>query len=297
MSIKTWFFETRPSFLLLTPLNFFVGLAVAYVEGSYDTYRALLGLIGIMLAHIAMNVINDYFDYSSGLDLSTTRTPFSGGSGVLPTGALKPRSVYIFAITCLILAGAIGVYFAYTVGWEILPVVLFAALIIYTYTNYLSHWYVGEFFTGLNYGFLIAVGAYFIMTGRYNISACVPAVIPGILGATLLYINEFPDIGPDRESGRRNVVMLLGLERASKGYAVLVSSIYFWVLICVITRVMTPTMLVVILSSPIGYKAAMGAMRNYGQISKLVPSLAANVQWIMSTTLLTIIGILTSAWI
>src|SRR4030043_346457 len=103
MSIKTWFFETRPSFLLLTPLNFFVGLAVAYVEGSYDTSRALLGLIGIMLAHIAMNVINDYFDYSSGLDLSTTRTPFSGGSGVLPMGVLKPRSVYLFAVFCLML--------------------------------------------------------------------------------------------------------------------------------------------------------------------------------------------------
>lgn len=297
MSIKTWFFETRPSFLLLTPLNFSVGFAAAYVEGSFDAFRALLGLVGVVLAHIAMNVINDYFDYSSGLDMRTTRTPFSGGSGVLPSGALRPRSVYLFAMACLILGGAIGVYFAYTVGWKILPIILFAALTIYTYTDYLSHWYVGELFTGLNYGFLMAVGAYFIMTGRYSISACVPAVIPGILGAALLYINEFPDIGPDSEVGRRNIVMLLGLERASKGYAVLVGSIYMWVLACVAARIVEPTMLVVLLSSPLGYKAAMSVMRDFGDVSKLVPSLAANVQWILSTTVLTIAGILASAWV
>ena len=294
MSLKTWFTETRPRFLLLTPLNYSVGLAAAYIEGSFYVFRALLGLIGVILAHISINVINDYFDYKSGLDLKTNRTPFSGGSGILPARSLNPSSVYLLAVSCLVIGGAIGVYFAYTVGWILLPLILFAALTIYFYTTHLSHWYVGEFFTGLTFGFLMAVGAYFIMTGSYSISASVPAVIPGILGSTLLVINEFPDLEPDREAGRRNIVMRLGLERSSKLYALLVASPYIWILVSIIAGLMPLTMIVTFLTLPVGLKAVKGAMRNHDDIEKLVPTLGINILWILSTTALTTIGLLLS---
>jgi len=297
MSLKTWFQETRPSFLLLTPLNFSVGLAAAFIDGSFNLFRALLGLLGVLLAHIAMNVINDYFDHSSGLDMNTIKTPFSGGSGILQSGKLNPRSVYLFAVGCLLLGGAIGIYFAYTVGWMILPVIIFAALTIYTYTDCLSHWYMGELVTGINFGFLMAVGAYYIMAGRYSVSSLVPAVIPGLLGATLLFINEFPDIKADSEIGRRNLVMKLGLERASIVYGLLVASPYIWVVACILMRLMPATLLLVFLSLPIGLKAAKGARENYDDIPALIPALGANVLWILSTTLLTTIGLLTQAFL
>ena len=40
---------------------------------------AVLAFIGLLLAHISVNTLNDYFDYRSGIDLETRRTPFSGG--------------------------------------------------------------------------------------------------------------------------------------------------------------------------------------------------------------------------
>lgn len=297
MSLRDWFMEVRPGFLLLTPLNYSVGIAAAYVEGYFNPFNALIGAVGVLFAHLAINVINEYFDYKSGLDFKTYKTPFSGGSGVITAGSLKPRSVYLFAVTCLFLGGTIGLYFSYTIGWGLLPLVLLAAFIIYTYTTHLSHMYIGELSTGLAYGFMMAVGAYFIMTGRYSVSAYIPGVIPGILGFALLYINEFPDVEPDREVGRRNLVMLLGIRKASRVYALIVSSLYGWILLCIWLGYMDVTMLIVLLSAPIGYKAAKGAMVNYGDIDKLVPSLAANVQWILLSTLLTIIGLLASAWV
>lgn len=286
--------ETRPSFLLLTPLNYSVGIAAAYVEGNYNVFKTLLGLVGVLLAHISINVINDYFDYRSGLDFKTRRTPFSGGSGILPAGDLDPRSVYLFAVGCLLLGGAIGVYFAYATGWALLPLILFAAFTIYFYTTHLSHWYLGEFFTGINFGFLMAVGAYFIIAGRYSVSAFVPAVVPGILGSTLLFINEFPDVEADMGAGRRNIVMALGLERSSRLYAVFVASPYLWVLVCMLTGLMPQTMLVTFLALPIGLKAVRGALRNHSDVEKLVPSLAANVAWILTTTALTSVGLVLS---
>ena len=171
MSLKTWFNETRPPFLLLTPIAYSVGIASAYIVGSFDIFRALLGLVGALLAHISINVINDYFDYKSGLDFTTKPTPFSGGSGMLISGTLQAKDVYKFAVGSLIIGSAIGIFFAYTMGWMLLPLVAAAAISIYFYTPAFSRWYIGEIITGINFGPLMVLGGYFIMTGQYSYSA------------------------------------------------------------------------------------------------------------------------------
>jgi len=251
MKIKTYFLETRPHFLVLSVVLIFLSTSMAWHSGYFNPGYTVLSLIGLILLHTSTNVLNDYYDYKSGIDLNTERTPFSGGSGILPTGGLDPRSVYLFAVGCLLIGGTIGAYFVYVLGWNLLPLILVGAFTIYFYTTHLSHWYLGEFFTGLNFGFLMTVGAFFLMAGRYSVSAFVPAIIPGVLGFTLLFINEFPDVEPDMKVGRRNIVMALGLERSSKLYAALVASPYVWVLICLFTRLMPFTISVTFLTLPI----------------------------------------------
>ena len=295
MNLKIWFMETRPSFLLLTPLVFSVGLAGAYIEGSFNVFRALLGLAGVMLAHLSVNVINDYFDYKSGLDLKVRRTPFSGGSGILPAGLLDARDVYLFAVGCLILGGVIGVYFVLTTGWILLPLIAVTALTIYFYTTHLSHWFVGEVFAGLHFGPLMVLGGHFIQTGRYGVSALVSGIVPGILVGTLLFLNEFPDVEADREVGRRNAVIHLGLAKSSKIYVLLIASTYIWVLACVLLGLMPVTMLVTFVTLPLALKAARGVLRDYGDVERLIPSMGSNVKLVLSMTGTTALGLLLSA--
>jgi len=294
MNLKVWFMETRPSFLLLTPLAFSVGLSEAYTEGRFNAFYALLGLAGVMLAHLSVNVINDYFDYKSGLDLKVKRTPFSGGSGILPAGLLEARDTYLFAVGCLILGGCIGVYFTLTTGWMLIPLIATAALTIYFYTTHLSHWFVGEIFTGLNFGPLMVLGGYFIQTGRYSISALAPGVIPGVLVGTLLFLNEFPDVEADREAGRRNAVIQIGRARSSRIYVLLIASVYVWILACIFMGLMPLTTLVAFVTVPLAIKAARGVLRDYADVEKLIPSLGINVMLVLSTTGLTSLGILLS---
>jgi len=297
MNLKVWFMETRPSFLLLTPLVFSVGLSEAYIEGSFNAFRALLGLAGVMLAHLSINVINDYFDYKSGLDLKVRRTPFSGGSGILPAGLLDAKDAYLFAVGCLILGGVIGVYFVLTTGWMLLPLIVTAAFTIYFYTTHLSHWFVGEVFTGLNFGPLMVLGGYFIQTGRYSLSALASGVIPGILIATLLFLNEFPDLEVDREAGRRNAVIRLGRERSSKVYVLLITSVYAWIVACIIIRLMPVTMLAAFATIPLAVKAARGVLRDYRDVEKLIPAMGTNVMLVLTTTGAASLGILLSKYL
>jgi len=294
MSLKTWFNETRPPFLLLTPITYSVGIASAYIVGSFDVFRALLGLVGVLLAHVSINVINDYFDYKSGLDFTTKPTPFSGGSGLLISGILQAKDVYKFAVGSLIIGSAIGLYFAYTMGWMLLPLVAAAAISIYFYTPAFSHWYIGEIITGTNFGPLMVLGGYFIMAGQYSYNALAAGVIPGILVGTLLFLNEFPDMEADEGVGRKNVVISLGLEKASKIYVALIAATYAWVLICIATSLLPYTTLVTFITLPTALKATRGVLQDHGDIGKLIPAMGANVTLTLNMTAWTTVGLLIS---
>src|SRR5512135_235766 len=82
--IKVLLGTTRPPFLVLGPACVVVGVGTAYYQtGHVNWLQVLLVLIGAVAAHVAVNVFNEYFDYVTGLDTKTERTPFSGGSGTL----------------------------------------------------------------------------------------------------------------------------------------------------------------------------------------------------------------------
>ena len=118
MKLKLWFLETRPQFLLLSVVLAFLGTSIAWYwyDGYFHLGYALLAFIGLLLAHISINTLNDYFDYRSGIDLEVKRTPFSGGSGMLPSALLKPRPVLWLGLVSFLLTLPIGVYFVIARG-------------------------------------------------------------------------------------------------------------------------------------------------------------------------------------
>ena len=159
---------------------------------------------------MTVNVINDYHDYVDGIDLNTQRTPFSGGSGVLPLGLLKPRQAFWFGTVCLLMAMVIGFYFVMVKGWALFPLLLLAGFAAYFYNVYLSKWFMGEIFAGVGFGPLLVLGSYYVQTGRYSWETLVASLAPGILTSNLLFLNEFPDWDADRKGGRRHFVISLG---------------------------------------------------------------------------------------
>jgi 1,4-dihydroxy-2-naphthoate octaprenyltransferase len=72
-------------FLILTPACVLLGLGTALsASKSINIHYFILALTGAVSAYISVNTFNEYFDFKSGLDYKTIRTPFSGGSGALP---------------------------------------------------------------------------------------------------------------------------------------------------------------------------------------------------------------------
>ncbi len=290
MKLKVWLLETRPQFLLLSVTLVLLGTAISWHEGCFDLLKFVLTLLGLLLAHTSVNVLNDYFDYKSGIDLETTRTPFSGGSGVLPHGLLRPKGVYIFGVCCLMAALAIGIYLTCISGWQLLPLIILGGPVIYFYTSHLVKWLAGEFWAGLGLGMLPVLGTYFVQTGSYSAEAVVASLSPGFLTANLLLLNEFPDVEADKKGGRYNLVIALGSKKAGRLYAGLMVVTYLSIIGGVASKLMPPASLIALVCTPFALKAISTTFKHYDNIQKLIPALKANVITVLGTNALVALG-------
>ena len=289
MKLKIFFLETRPQFLLLSVVLAFLGASIAWYEGAFHLGYAVLAFVGILLAHISVNTLNDYFDYRSGVDLETKRTPFSGGSGILPAGLLTPTQVLWFGLICLLLDIPIGVYFIIVRGWALLPLILIAAICILLYTPFILKLRWPEWAPGVGLGALPVLGAYFVQTSAYTIPAIVAAIPSGILVHNLLLLNEFPDVEADKKADRKTLPITMGRKKAGIVYSVLTVIVYFWIIGAVVAGQMPPFSLIALLTLPLAIKAIQGALKHQ-EMGKLIPAMANNVMVVLLTQLLLGIG-------
>jgi 1,4-dihydroxy-2-naphthoate octaprenyltransferase len=292
--MRTWFLATRPQFLIISVLQIFLGTSVAWYYGYFNLLYFLLALIGLVLVHISVNTLNDYFDYKSGIDLEVKRTPFSGGSGILPAGLLTPASVGRFGLICFLLAIPIGIYFVILRGWLLVPILVAGALCVLLYTTHLTRWGLGEIACGLGLGTLPVLGAYFVQSGTYTWEVVIAAIPTGIFLHNGLLLNEFPDVEADEKAGKKTLPLVMGKKKASLLYFTLIIAMYVWIAVWSIAGFMPIFALLGLLTIPLAVKAIKGA-RHYDEESKLSAALGANLMAGLGTQALLAAGYVIAA--
>jgi len=289
--VKLLFFETRPHFLLLSVVLSCVGTSMAWYDGHFKLLFSILAAVGLLVIHSSCNVLNDYFDYMTGIDRETSRTPFSGGSGFLIAEALTPTSVYILGIACFGIASGIGLFFLKMRGWALLPILIVGGISAYFYSTHIARWMLGEFFAGLNLGVLAVLGTYFVQSGYYSWEAFIGSLPSGILTYNLLLVNEFPDVVPDKRGDRKNVVIVLGKKRASVLYLITSGLVYLCIILGVILQFMPLGTLLGLLTMPIALAAVRGALSEYDANSEeFLPVMGSNVAVVLVTQALIAVG-------
>ena len=291
MKLKIWFLETRPQFLLLSVVLAFLGTCIAWYDGVFHLGYALLAFIGLLLCHISVNTLNDYFDYRSGIDLEVRRTPFSGGSGILPSALLNPKRVFWFGSASFLITIPIGIYFVIATGWLLLPLLIIGAICILFYTPIITKLRWPEWSPGLGLGALPILGFYYIQTATYTWPAVVASITSGMLVYNLLLLNEFPDTEADKKAGRKTLPILIGKTRASRVYSALTVIVYLWIVGGVVAGMMPPFSLLALLTLPFAVKAIKGALK-YREM--IMPAMANNVLVVLLTQLLLGIGYILS---
>ena len=289
-NLKAFAGIARVPFLLLPVTLVVSGAAAAAYDGAFDISRTVVALIGLVALHIAANVLNEWSDMRTGIDLHTNRTPFSGGSGTIPSGAVSTQTALAFGLGWAAIGLATGLWLLTEVGWVLVPLMVLGAVFVLGYTDLLARSGVGEIAAGLGLGGLPVIGTALVQDGTIGPAAVAAAVPATLMTFNLLLLNEFPDEQADRAGGRRNIVIMLGRPGAAAVYAAAALMTPSAIVAAVIVDVLPVLSLAAVLPSLLLVKPLKWA---YMQSNEPVPipALGANVVWILTTNLMLAVSV------
>ncbi|MCT6698349.1 prenyltransferase [Rheinheimera sp. 4Y26] len=270
---------SRWNFLSLTLLTIALAAVTARYQGA-EVQQLQLGLVLLLAlcAHICVNAFNEYFDFRSGLDLLTSRTPFSGGSGTLPQQPTYAGVALLLALVTLLLVIGIGLYLTWQLGAQALWIGIPGVLLLYSYTQYLQRSpLLCLLAPGVGFGVLMFLGALWALGAQLTAGAGVIAVILLLLCSNLLLLNQFPDVEADRQVGRRHLPIVLGLVPSTRLFAAFYLLLYLLLSLAVWFGLLPLLCLGMLLTLPLFVLLWLHINNALEQNTDLVPALALNV--------------------
>jgi 1,4-dihydroxy-2-naphthoate octaprenyltransferase len=251
---------TRPGFLSAAVIPVLIGLAAVGLQAPLHWPNALLTLLGALLAHAGINVLNDVYDERAGCDaINADRVfPYTGGSRVIQNGILDEAGMARFGWLLLAAAATIGLYLTAQSNAGLLLIGLTGLFLGWAYSApplRLAARGLGELSVGLGFGLVIPLGTAYVQLGRFDALALWAGLPFAFLIALVLYINQFPDLRADRASGKRNWVVRLGTARARGGYPLLLGAAYLSLPLGVLAGRLPATTLLAVAALPLHLRA------------------------------------------
>lgn len=284
----------RARFLLLTLACLVPALALGwYQTGALDPLTVALIVLAGLASHVAANALNEYEDFRSGLDFTTKRTPYSGGSGTLVAHAeFAPVALYL-GLTCLMITLSIGWYFVQKQGAILIAPGLLGLVLVMAYTRWINLFpLLCLLAPGVGFGLLMVNLTVLVLTGKPSFEALALSVPVFLLVSNLLLINQLPDIEADRRVGRRHVAVAWGVVCAVRIYIVLAVCVYLSILATWLAGVLPMGVMLGWLTAPLAFWVSKDLVRWCGtDIHTLVPVMGRSLAVTLLTPLLLAAGI------
>jgi 1,4-dihydroxy-2-naphthoate octaprenyltransferase len=283
----------RPNFLILTPACVLLGVATAFWSGaSLNPIYIILILAGALMAHTSVNALNEYFDFKSGLDLITVKTPFSGGTKTLPENPEKAHWALITGLISLVLMACIGIYLLLERGLWLLPIGISGIILVYAYTPFITrHPFLCLISPGLGFGPLMVMGTDFMLTGHYSWTAAVASLVPFFLVNDLLLLNQFPDVEADRQFDRDHYPIRIGRRKSATLYNIFLILTYVSIIAGYLSGVLPWGALLGLVTLILAVPVMRGVIRHADDIPALIPYMTKNVILNISTPVLVALGL------
>ena len=277
--LKTVLRTIRPTFLILTPVCILLGLSTALTSQSQiNLFTFFLVLTSALLAHISVNMLNEYYDFKSGLDFETDKTKFSGGSGALPDHPEMAESIRLVGITSLTFTVIIGFYLIVHGGMQIIPIGLIGIILIISYTRWLNRFpLLCLIAPGTGFGLLMVTGTHVTLTGEFSHLNLLVSLIPFFLVNNLLLLNQYPDIRADASAGRKTFPIAFGLNKSNLVYAFFMLSPYSLILFFIFKEYLPDLSLIAMAPALFSSYALYGAIKFTSKTAETSRYLAANV--------------------
>ena len=222
--LSQWIEAMRLRTLPVSISGVLAGISCAILQGNFSITPAVLCLMFAILAQIASNFGNEYFDYKNGID-QKGRAGFRRG---VTEGDITPEAMKIATFSTLALACITGCCLLFYGEWWMIPlgIAIGIGALAYSAGPYpLSHHGLGDIAVFVFFGVVPVIFTSYLQQGGWEgigISAPVSLSI-GLLAANVLIVNNYRDMDDDKKVGKNTTVVIFG--RKVMGWVYLLNGI------------------------------------------------------------------------
>jgi 1,4-dihydroxy-2-naphthoate octaprenyltransferase len=235
-SVSRWLVITRAGVLPMTLTAGAVAGLLAVRSHDFALGWFVLAFLGIVLAHVSNNLVNDLFDTDEGLDTENypraLYAPHPILSGMIDRDGLVRAAVIVNAADLVILAILIGARGALVLVFGVAGVILNVA---YTAPPLrLKKRGLGELDVLLVWGPLMIAGTYYSAVGHIPGEVWLAGIPYGLLCTAVLMGKHIDKLPWDRAEGVRTLPVILGERDARRVTVALMIGFYVMVVVCVV---------------------------------------------------------------
>ena len=217
--IRHWIEAMRLRTLPVSVAGVIAGTGCAIMSDSFKAIPALLCLAFAILAQIAANFGNEYYDFRNGID-KKGRAGFRRG---VTEGEITPKAMKAATFITLGIAAGVGcAMLIYGPWWLIIAGILIICFALaYSAGPYpLSHHGLGDVAVIIFFGIVPVILTWYLQTSSWD-SVCLvseTSVTIGLLAANVLVVNNYRDMEDDAAVGKRTTVVIFGRKVMSVAY-------------------------------------------------------------------------------
>ena len=215
--IKCWIEAMRLRTLPVSLAGVIMAWGFCALYDNFNLIPAILCLLFALLAQIASNFANEYYDFKSGLDRKGREGPRRG----VTEGDITPQAMKFATFGTLALACVIGCSLIYYGGWWLLPIGIFIALGVMAYSTGpypLSHHGLGEVAVLFFFGIIPVTLTYYVQSLQWSLDVLLASISIGLMGANVLIVNNYRDHDDDKEVGKRTLAVIFGRRAVANLY-------------------------------------------------------------------------------
>ena len=252
--IARWLIATRSAVLVMTLVSATVAGLLAYRDGCFDATVWVLVTLGLVFAHAANNLINDWTDHAKGVDAGNYfRAQY--GPQPLEHGLMTKATMLRYIAVTLGVAVAAGLTLVVLRGGATLALMGVGLMFVLFYTWPMKFIGLGELAVLVVWGPLMVGGGYYVLSGHWDLDVIL-ASLPLSLGATTVIFGKHIDkLDQDRSKGIRTLPVLLGEKTSRLAVRVMLVAQYGVVVWLVATGYFMMPVLIVLSASSVMTRA------------------------------------------
>ncbi len=258
--IRFWLGNARMYSLPQSMMTALTAAVIAAASPDFSLILAILAILGVALAHLSMNLFDDYFDWlkeksgwreqlaAQGKRARTKKCPYLESASATTNELLL--ACCGFAAAALLCGLPIFLVRGAVILW---PVVLCGILGIFYSAEplRLSYRGLGEAVIGIIFGPLLMFGVYISACGHPATDILAPALALGLLVTNILYTHSVLDIQADSYAGKRTLAgLLITPDRLRKASAFFCFSPFLLIFIAILIGWLAPSWLLTLLALP-----------------------------------------------